>query len=129
MCCDYCIMHITPGKLFGNFVIKQQIERSCMKVNFQDYLKHELDFNPFLQGQINNIQKLWRPKSESSSAHNTYVTQAGSHPSVFSSFPIKSTPWIIDSGASDLMTILSHLFHSYILCSHHNKVHIADESF
>lgn len=42
----------------GNFVTIQPIERSCMKVNFRDYLTHEVDFNPFIQGQINNIQKL-----------------------------------------------------------------------
>ena len=41
----------------------------------------------------------------------------------------KSNPWIIDSRASDQMTDLSHLFHSYKPCSGNQKVRIADGNF
>lgn len=87
----------------------------------------EVESGPFSQEQISYIQKLLKPKSESLSAPSASVAHTGS---AFScSFPNKSNPWIIDSGASDHMTCLSHLFHTYDPCSGHEKIRIADGSF
>ncbi|RVX14577.1 hypothetical protein CK203_012112 [Vitis vinifera] len=41
----------------------------------------------------------------------------------------KSTPWIIDSGASDHMTNSSNMFESYSPCPGNKKVRIADGNF
>ena len=41
----------------------------------------------------------------------------------------KSTPWIINSGASDHMTNSSYIFESYSPCAGNNKVRIADGNF
>ena len=41
----------------------------------------------------------------------------------------KSTPWIIDSGASDHMTNSSNMFESYSPCPRNKKVQIADGNF
>ncbi|RVW67172.1 hypothetical protein CK203_062504 [Vitis vinifera] len=41
----------------------------------------------------------------------------------------KSTPWIIDSGASDHMTNSSNMFESYSPCPGNKKVQIADGNF
>lgn len=43
--------------------------------------------------------------------------------------PSKCSLWIIDSGASDYMTCLSHLFHTYDPYSDQKKVHVAYGSF
>ena len=84
----------------------------------------------FSQEQISYIQKLLKHKSESSSAPNGSFAQSGSNPNVFLCFyPSNSTPWIIDFVASDHMTSLSHLFHTYKPCSGHERVHIAVGSF
>ncbi|RVW86895.1 hypothetical protein CK203_036030 [Vitis vinifera] len=45
------------------------------------------------------------------------------------SFRFKSTPWIIDSGASDHMTNSSNMFESYSPCPGNKKVRIADGNF
>ena len=44
-------------------------------------------------------------------------------------FTVCSTPWIIDSGASDHMTSFSHLFHTYNPCSGHEKICIVGGSY
>ena len=77
---------------------------SCWKL-------HEVEPRRFSQEQISYVQKLLKPKYESFSALNGFVAQSGSNPNVFSCFyPSNSTPWIIDSGASNHMTNLPHLF-------------------
>ena len=89
---------------------------------------NEVEVSLFSPEQITYIQKLLQPKSESPKP-TASVAIAGSNSSVFSCAIPNSTPWIIDSGASDHMTSLSHLFHSYNPCAGHEKVRLADGSF
>ena len=64
------------------------------------------------------------------STPNASVAQAGSISKALSChFPVYSTPWIIDSGASDHMASFSHLFHTYNPCSGQEKICIADGSY
>lgn len=56
------------------------------------------------------------------------LAQTGSPPSALSSY-LTSTPWIIDSSASDHLASLSHLFKSYSPCLGNKNVRIADGSF
>ncbi|XP_028100257.1 uncharacterized protein LOC114299661 [Camellia sinensis] len=60
-----------------------------------------------------------------SSIPSVSLAQIGSNSSAFSCHS-SLTPWIIDSGASDHMANLSHVFHSYSPCSSHKKVRIVD---
>ena len=41
----------------------------------------------------------------------------------------KSTPWIIDSGASNHMTNYSNIFESFFPCARNKKVRIVDSNF
>ena len=55
--------------------------------------------------------------------------QKGNYISALNASVNNSTYWIIDSGASDYMIGLSHLFSSYTPCAGNIKVRIADGSF
>ena len=87
----------------------------------------QVDSGPFNQEQLNYIQKLLQPQSESVSAPTASVAHLGNALSCSSRTTFN--PWIIDSGASDHMTCLSNLFHTYDPCSGHEKIRIADGSF
>ena len=54
------------------------------------------------------------------------VVQSGKLYSAQKSFIFSKDPWIIDSGAFDHMTGGSNLFSSYVPCSNHTTVKIAD---
>ena len=63
----------------------------------------------------------------STSIPSNYLVQTSNFSIGFSSQLI-STPWIIDSGASDHMTSTSSLFKTYFVCPENQKVRIAYES-
>jgi hypothetical protein len=85
---------------------------------------------PFNKEQIDQLLKLFKSSSGSSSASNAFVAQASSDFKALSCHSFNhSAPWIIDSGASDHMTSLSSLYHSYYPCSGHEKICIADGSY
>ena len=65
------------------------------------------------------------------STPNAFVAQGGSisKQALSFHFTVCSTPWIIDSGASDHMTSFSHLFHTYNPSSDHEKNCIVDGSY
>lgn len=91
---------------------------------------HEVDSAPFHKEQIDQILKLLKFNSGSSSIPNASVAQAGNNFKALSCHSLNySTPWIIDSGASDHMTSLHNLFHSYYPCSGQEKIRIADGSY
>ena len=100
--CDYCNMvgHTCETCWKGSH------EGKYTKISFAN----EVETSPFSQEQINYIQKLLMPKSESFNAPNTSIAITGSDPSVFSCSISTTTPWIIDSGASDHMTSFSIFF-------------------
>ena len=74
--------------------------------------------SPFSKEQINQLLSLLSSNSATGTP-NCSMVHTGR----------KLNPWIIDSGASDHMTNLHHLFYSYNPCSGHEKVRIADGSF
>ena len=79
---------------------------------------------------MDQLLKLLKSNSGLLTTPNAYVAQEGSISKALSChFPCYSTPWIIDSGASDHMISFSHLFHTYNPCSGHEKICIADGSY
>ena len=67
------------------------------------------------------ISKLEKPEGHS------YFAQTGKYSFSLSASKIQfSSPWIIDSGASDLTTNSSKVFSNYIPCSGNQKIKIAD---
>lgn len=80
----------------------------------------------FNKEQIDQLLKLIKSNS-SSGIPNVYLAQTGRNPIALSC--LNSSPWIIDSGASDHMTSFSHLFETYSPCSGNQKIRIADGSF
>lgn len=125
--CDYCgkprhtrekcwKLHGKPpngkGKKFG--------EHSTPTAN-------EAESSPFSKEQLSHLLKLLKSCS-SSNAPIGSMAQTGSNSLAL--FVLGSTtPWIIDSGASDHMTSCSQLFDSYYPCSGSEKIRIADGSF
>ena len=91
---------------------------------------HGAEYVPFNKGQMDQLLKLLKSNSGLFTTPNAYVAQASSISKALSChFPVYSTPWIIDSGASDHMTSFSHLFHSCNPCSGHEKNCIVDGSY
>ena len=83
---------------------------------------HEAESVPFNKGQMDQLLKLLKSNFRLLSTPNASVAQASSiSKALYCHFPIYSTPWIIDSGASDHTTSFSHLFHTYNPCSSHEK--------
>ena len=79
---------------------------------------------------MDQLLKLLKSNFGLLSTSHAFVAQAGSISKVVSChFPIYSTSWIIDLGASDHMKNFSHLFHTYNPCSGHEKIRIADDSY
>ena len=91
---------------------------------------HEAEAVSFSQEQVNHILKLLKFNSGLLGAPNTSVAHSGSDLNALACHSFSySTPWIIDSGASDHMTSYSQLFHTYNPCSSHDKIRIADGSY
>ena len=104
-------IRVTPA---GRFMVNQQTGRAHMMVGSIVLLLHmKLKSNSNLSGA---------PKAS--------LAQTSSKPNALSChFPSYSTPWIIDSGASDHMTSFSNLFHNYNPCSSNEQIRIADGSY
>lgn len=88
---------------------------------------NQAETNLFSKEHMDHLLKLLN-SNPPSGIPNGSLAQTGSPPSAISSY-LTSTSWIIDSGASEHMTSLSHLFKSYSSCPGNKKVRIADKSF
>lgn len=115
--------HVIHWRDVEKFMENLKTRRDCMKHGLIKHEKREVDSALFNKEQIDQLLKLSKANSVSSSAPNASVTQAGSIFKAFSchSF-INSTPWIIDLGASDHMNSMFNLFNSYFLCFGHEKI-------
>ena len=88
---------------------------------------NEAESSPFNKEQMDHLLKLLKSNPSLGTPSSSPV-QIGSTSFSLSSCST-STPWIIDSGASDHMTSLSHLFKSYSPCSGNKKIRVANGSF
>ncbi|KAK9102894.1 hypothetical protein Sjap_020148 [Stephania japonica] len=69
-----------------------------------------------------------KSNSGSSGTPNVFLAQTGNDLNALCCASLTG-PWIVDSGASDHMTSSSNLFHTYVPCSSHEKIRIADGSY
>uniref|UniRef100_A0A2N9I543 Retrovirus-related Pol polyprotein from transposon RE1 n=1 Tax=Fagus sylvatica TaxID=28930 RepID=A0A2N9I543_FAGSY len=89
---------------------------------------NEAEVTSFTKEQMEHLLTLLKSNS-SSGIPSVSVAQTGNEPNALSCCLNSSTPWIIDSGASDHMTSSHNFFESYSPCSGIEKVRIADGSF
>ena len=101
------------------------IQITSTKQNGEDFVRC---WKLMLNGEhFSQLLKLLDSHSGFSSSSNTSLVQAGK--TSLALCPKKhSNPWILDSGASDHMTSLSHFFKNYTPVSGSNKVKVADGS-
>ena len=76
---------------------------------------------------MDHLLKLLKSNSPSG-IPSVSLAQIGSAPNAFSCC-FNSTPWIIDSRASNHMTSFSNMFNTYSPCSGSEKIRITDGSF
>ncbi|KAJ9700568.1 hypothetical protein PVL29_006057 [Vitis rotundifolia] len=88
---------------------------------------NEAKTNPFTIEQMEHLLALLKSNSTSSTP-NVSVAYTGNELYALSCH-FKSTPWIIDFGASDHMTNSSNMFESYSPCPGNKRVRIADGNF
>ncbi|KAJ9697393.1 hypothetical protein PVL29_009284 [Vitis rotundifolia] len=88
---------------------------------------NEAKTNPFTTKQMKHLLALLKSNSTSGTP-NVFVAYTGNELYALSC-RFKSTPWIIDSGASDHMTNSSNMFESYSPCPGNKRVRIADGNF
>ena len=107
--------HATPPRPAGKSMGNQQIGRAASletEIAVRCPLPmNEAETSPFNKEQINHLLKLLKSNS-SYGILSVSLAQTGSELSVFACY-VDSTPWIIDSGASDHMTSLPNLFSTY----------------
>lgn len=119
--CDYCHRprhtRETCWKLNGKPENWKARERSFPNANSAEQVS-------LTKEQIDQLLKL----VNHSSTPNCSLVHTGNLSTSFLSLT-DHTPWIIDSGASDHMTSMSSLFHTYIPCPGNKKVRLADGSF
>ncbi|XP_074556441.1 uncharacterized protein LOC141812295 [Curcuma longa] len=89
-------------------------------------MANEANSGSFNKEQLDQLLKLIK-SNFSSGIPSVSLAQTGSNPKALSC--LNSSPWIIDSGASDHMSSCSHLFNTYSPCSGSEKIRIADGSF
>ena len=134
--CDFCNKprhtRETCWKIHGkpaNWKSKAEKER----LNFTP-AAHEADSSPFTKEQMDHLHALLNtaPTSSSSGIPTASIAYAGNKILEINALNCSlqsSTPWIIDSGASDHMTNSSKFFESYLPCPGNQKVRIADGNF
>ncbi|RVW16372.1 hypothetical protein CK203_067829 [Vitis vinifera] len=88
---------------------------------------NETETSPFTTEQMEHLLALL--KSNLTSGTSSVSLAHTSNELYALSCRFKSTPWIIDSGASDHMTNSSNMFESYSPCPGNKKVRIADGNF
>ncbi|KAJ9691385.1 hypothetical protein PVL29_013539 [Vitis rotundifolia] len=88
---------------------------------------NEAKTNPFTAEQMEHLLPLLKSNSTSGTP-NVSVVYTGNELYALSC-RFKSTPWIIDSGASDHMINSSNMFESYLPCPGNKRVRIADGNF
>jgi len=79
--------------------------------------------------KIDQILKLLKANSGSSSAPNASVAQACNYKAFSCHSFTHSTPWIINTWASGQMTSMSNLYNPYSPCSGHERIRIANGSY
>ncbi|RVW64704.1 Retrovirus-related Pol polyprotein from transposon RE1 [Vitis vinifera] len=88
---------------------------------------NEAETSPFTTEQMEHLLALLKSNLTSGTSS---VSLAHTGNELYAlSCRFKSTPWIIDSGASDHMTNSSNMFESYSPCPGNKKVRIADGNF
>ncbi|RVW29625.1 hypothetical protein CK203_100964 [Vitis vinifera] len=88
---------------------------------------NEAETNPFTAEQMEHLLALLKSNLTSGTSS---VSLAHTGNELYAlSCRFKSTPWMIDSGASDHMANSSNMFESYSPCPGNKKVRIADGSF
>ncbi|RVW82997.1 hypothetical protein CK203_042455 [Vitis vinifera] len=90
-------------------------------------IANEVETSPFTTEQMEHLLALLKSNLTSGTS-SVYLAHTGNELYALSCC-FKSTPWIIDSGASDHMTNSSNMFESYSLCPGNKKVRIADGNF
>ena len=90
-------------------------------------MANEAETSPLSKEQMDHLLKLLNYNS-SFGTPNSSLAQTGCNPNALSC-SLNSTPWIIDSGAFDHMTSLSHLFNSYLPCYENERIRLLDGSF
>ena len=127
--CDHCHKHLhtceTCWKLRGkptNWKSSKQGERNSLHTLNENVC----DSNLFSKEIIDQILKLLKTTSSSG---NSSVSLAQSSNFLQALSCINSSPWIIDSGASDHMTSFSFLFAFYSPVYYNEKIHIANSNF
>ncbi|RVW99495.1 Copia protein [Vitis vinifera] len=113
-----------PGERPQNNKPEGRIYRSNPKANATI---NESKSSPFSKEQMDHLLKMLKSNSLSG-IPSVSLAQTDSAPNVFSCC-FNSTPWIIDSRASDHMTSFSNLFNTYSPCSSSEKIRITDGSF
>eukprot|EP00261_Vitis_vinifera_P039416 XP_019080659.1 PREDICTED: uncharacterized protein LOC104881375 isoform X1 [Vitis vinifera] len=88
---------------------------------------NEVETSPFTTEQMEHLPALLKSNLTSGTS-SVFVAHTGNELYALSC-RFKSTPWIIDSGASDHMTNSSNMFGSYLPCPGNKKVRIADGNF
>ncbi|KAG6510170.1 hypothetical protein ZIOFF_028179 [Zingiber officinale] len=95
-------------------------------------IANEADSGSFNKEQMDQLLKLIK-SNFSSRIPSVSLAQIGSNPKALHMSEalscLNSSPWIIDSGATDHMSSCSHLFDTYSPCSGNEKIRIADGSF
>ena len=125
--CDHCQRHghtrsscwVIHGKP-PNWTPRRQHEKKA----YQTQTENSSTTPSFSKEQLAHLctllnQSSMKPSS-SSEIHNASVAHSGNFSST------SNTPWIIDSGATDHMTGLQHLFDSYFPCSTESCITIAN---
>lgn len=90
---------------------------------------NEAETSPFTKEQMDHLHALLKFNSSTSGIPTASIAHTGNEMHALNCLLKSSTPWIIDSGASDHMTNYSNFFESYIPCPDNKKVRIADGNF